>query len=196
MVWRAKLGLVGVSVVMCAVLAGVAPPPEVGVAMVAADHPLASQAGAEALRRGGTAVDAAVAAALSAGVVNPAGSGLGGGGFAVGAGKGDPWTLDFREVAPAAAHRDMYVHDGRPDPAQSRVGGLAVAVPGRAVGSRSSSRTTAGCRRRRSRLPPSARPPRASWCCRTSPMRSRARPTRRSGGSSRWVDAWRGTVTA
>ncbi|MEQ1501199.1 MAG: gamma-glutamyltransferase [Myxococcota bacterium] len=98
--------------------------------MVAADHALASEAGAEALRRGGNAVDAAVAAALAAGVVQPAGSGLGGGGFAIGrlAG-GEPFALDFREVAPAAATAEMFRIDGIAADASTR-GGMAVAVIG------------------------------------------------------------------
>ena len=111
-------------------LLAVAPPAERGFAMVAADHELASQAGAEILGRGGNAVDAAVAAALSAGVVQPAGSGLGGGGFAVGVLGGERFAFDFREVAPAAATRDMYVVDGQVVRDKSRTGGLAVAVPG------------------------------------------------------------------
>jgi gamma-glutamyltranspeptidase/glutathione hydrolase len=98
--------------------------------VVAADHPLASQAGAELLAAGGNAVDAAVAAALSSGVVQPAGSGLGGGGFAVVAGPGGVSSaLDFREVAPAAAARDLFAGG-----ASSREGGLAVAVPAEAFG--------------------------------------------------------------
>jgi gamma-glutamyltranspeptidase/glutathione hydrolase len=97
--------------------------------MVAADHRLASQAGAEVLGRGGNAVDAAVATALACGMVQPASSGLGGGGFAVVVlPDGDAHVVDFREVAPAAAHRDMYVESTLPD--ASRVGGLAVGVPG------------------------------------------------------------------
>lgn len=109
----------------------VAPAPERGAALVAADHPLASAAGAQVLAAGGNAVDAAVAAALSAGVVQPAGSGLGGGGFAVVHLRGRPdTTLDFREVAPARATRDMFVKDGVADPTGAQDGGTAVAVPG------------------------------------------------------------------
>ena len=103
---------------------------------VSADHGLASEAGAEVLRQGGNAVDAAVAAALAAGVVQPAGSGLGGGGFAVVVRPdGQVLSLDFREVAPAAAHRDLYLRpDGSVDGQASRTGGLAVAVPGQSRG--------------------------------------------------------------
>lgn len=129
--WRALI--VGLStLIVTANLLAVAPPPLVGNAMVAADQPLASEAGAEALRRGGNAVDAAAAAALAAGVVQPAGSGLGGGGFAVGqlAG-GAPFALDFREVAPASATADMFrTADGGTDPLASTRGGKAVAVLG------------------------------------------------------------------
>jgi len=117
------------------VLAGVAPPPEVGDAVVASDHRWVSEAGAEVLRRGGNAVDAVVAAALSAGVVQPAGSGLGGGGFAVLSDGKTRYVLDFREVAPAAATRDMYLGpDGAVLAAASKVGGRAVGVPGESRG--------------------------------------------------------------
>ena len=54
-------------------------------------------------------MDAAVATALAAGVVQPAGSGLGGGGFAVWAVDGETGSLDFREMAPAGAHADLYL---------------------------------------------------------------------------------------
>ncbi|HEU4385767.1 MAG TPA: gamma-glutamyltransferase [Anaeromyxobacteraceae bacterium] len=103
---------------------------------IATAHPLASEAGAAVMRRGGNAVDAAVAAAFALSVVENQNSGIGGGGFAV------VWlareravrVLDFREVAPAAASRDMFLREGRPDPALSRDGGLAVAVPGAVKG--------------------------------------------------------------
>jgi len=103
---------------------------------IATPHPLASEAGAEVLRQGGTAADAAVAAALALSVVENQSSGIGGGGFAL------VWlaperkvrVLDFREVAPAAASRDMFLRDGQAVAALSRQGGLAVAVPGAVKG--------------------------------------------------------------
>lgn len=97
---------------------------------VATDHVLASQAGAEILQKGGNAADAAVAAALVIGVVQPAGSGLGGGGFAMVAKEGKAWALDFRETAPAAATREMFLKEGT----SSTKGGLAVAIPAEAFG--------------------------------------------------------------
>ncbi len=104
--------------------------------MVAADTPEASVAGAEILRQGGNAIDAAVATALALGVVSPAGSGLGGGGFAViwCAKEQRAYVLDFRESAPAAAKSDMFVMNGVVDPIKSQIGGLAVAVPGEPAG--------------------------------------------------------------
>lgn len=116
------------------VLLGAAPPPARSTGgMVAADHRLASAAGASVLQEGGNAVDAAVAAALAAGVVQPAGSGLGGGGFAVVVHPtGDSFVLDFREVAPLASRVDMFT--ASQDPEASRLGGLAVGVPGEPIG--------------------------------------------------------------
>ena len=90
------------------ILAAVAPPPERGRAMAVGDHELISQAGASILAKGGNAVDAAVASALAAGVVQPSSSGLGGGGFAVVSMSGKTHVLDFREMAPESAHRTMY----------------------------------------------------------------------------------------
>ena len=117
-----------------------APPPETGRRIVAADHILVSNAGKKVLTDDGNAFDAAVGAALAAGVVQPAGSGLGGGGFAVyseglGDGKTLSGVLDFRERAPKVAHQKMYVDDaGKVIPNLSRVGGKAVAVPAEGAG--------------------------------------------------------------
>ncbi|MGC6513867.1 MAG: gamma-glutamyltransferase [Myxococcota bacterium] len=108
-----------------------APRSPVGSAAVASDHALASGCGAEVLSRGGNAADAAVATALCAGVVQPAGSGLGGGGFAVVVdASGARHVLDFREVAPEGAAPGMFLDDeGQVVPNASRKGGAAVAVP-------------------------------------------------------------------
>lgn len=98
--------------------------------VVASAYPPAAEAGLQMLDRGGNAVDAAVAAAFAAGVVGPYHNGLGGGGFALVALEGkDTLALDFREVAPAAATRDMYLRDGKPVPELATDGGLSVAVP-------------------------------------------------------------------
>ncbi len=129
-----RRGSLLVLLVAAVVLVAAAPPPVLGRrGVVATDHPACSAAAASVLAAGGNAVDGAVAAALACGVVQPAGSGLGGGGFAVVVEPGEPGrtpvshVLDFREVAPAAAFREMYV---QAPPGASRKGGLSVAVPG------------------------------------------------------------------
>ena len=95
----------------------------------------ATRVGIEILRTGGNAVDAAVATALALAVVYPEAGNLGGGGFAV-IKRGDRLsTLDFREVAPAAGKRDMYLDsEGEPVEDASRVGALAAGVPGSPAG--------------------------------------------------------------
>ena len=105
---------------------------------VAADHPLASEAGAEMLRRGGNVVDAAVATAFALTVVRPQSCGIGGGGFMViwNAEEQAAVAIDYRERAPAAATRDMFSpkNGEKLDAGLSRRGGLAVAVPGDVAG--------------------------------------------------------------
>jgi gamma-glutamyltranspeptidase/glutathione hydrolase len=103
---------------------------------VATAHPMASEAALKMLQKGGNAVDAAVAAAFTLAVVGPYHSGLGGGGFALvhEAKTGGTRALDFREVAPQAATRDMYVKDGKVVPGLSTDGALSVAVPGAVAG--------------------------------------------------------------
>lgn len=104
--------------------------------MVASEHRLASHAGVEVLQRGGNAVDAAVATAFAACVVNPSSCGIGGGGFMLIflAEQHRAVALDYRETAPALASRDMFVRDGTVVQELSRRGGLAVAVPGEVAG--------------------------------------------------------------
>ncbi|MGZ5958831.1 MAG: gamma-glutamyltransferase [Myxococcaceae bacterium] len=98
--------------------------------VVASAYPGSAEAALRMLERGGNAIDAAVAAAFAAGVVGPYHNGLGGGGFAVVALQGkETLALDFREVAPAAATRDMFLRDGKPMPGLATDGALSVAVP-------------------------------------------------------------------
>ena len=102
-------------------------------AAIATAHPLATAAGFEILDAGGNAFDAAVAVSAALAVVEPHGSGLGGGGFWLlhVAADGREIMLDGRERAPLAADRDMYLNgDGRFDPALSLDGPLAAAIPG------------------------------------------------------------------
>lgn len=100
-------------------------------AAVASVHPLATEAGLEALRRGGNAVDAAVATALTLGVVDGHNSGIGGGCvMIVRLANGRLIAIDGRETAPSAATRDMYLRNGVANPQLSQVGALSVAVPG------------------------------------------------------------------
>jgi len=99
--------------------------------MVATVHPLATRAGLAALEAGGNAIDAAIAAGLTLGVVDGFNSGIGGGCFIlIRTADGKLVALDGREMAPAAAHRDMYLRDGKPDTSASQIGPLAVGVPG------------------------------------------------------------------
>ena len=108
---------------------------------VASDHALASAVGVAILHHGGNAIDAAIATALVIGVVNPPGSGLGGGGFLVAWLDGKAHVLDFREVAPAAATRGMFLGtDGKPNPEASQHGGLSIAVPAESIGLAEASR--------------------------------------------------------
>jgi gamma-glutamyltranspeptidase/glutathione hydrolase len=102
---------------------------------VSSAAPAATEAGLETLRQGGNAVDAAVAVALALAVVHPQAGNLGGGGFAVVRIGDDVSTLDFREMAPAAAHETMYLNSrGEPIPDASIIGPLAAGVPGSPAG--------------------------------------------------------------
>lgn len=100
-------------------------------AMVVTDAPLATDVGVQILRDGGNAVDAAVAVAFALAVVYPEAGNIGGGGFmVVRTTAGEEAALDFRETAPLAATRDMYL-DGAGQPTDRSVTGhLAAGVPG------------------------------------------------------------------
>lgn len=99
--------------------------------IVATVHPIATQAAIEAFKKGGNAVDAAVAAALTLGVVDGHNSGIGGGCLMlIRRPDGTFLALDGRETAPASATRDMFVRDGRADTRLSQTGALASGVPG------------------------------------------------------------------
>jgi gamma-glutamyltranspeptidase/glutathione hydrolase len=104
--------------------------------IVVSDNEMATRAGMEILERGGNAVDAAVATAFALGVVDPASSGIGGGGFLLiyQARQKKAHALDFRETAPQAARSDLYMKGGKPLPTLSLTGPLAVAVPGTVAG--------------------------------------------------------------
>ncbi len=104
-------------------------------AMVVTDAPLATAVGVDVLRDGGNAVDAAVATAFALAVVYPEAGNIGGGGFMVAYfADGRSAALDFRERAPLAATRDMYL-DERGEPTdRSITGHLAAGVPGAVAG--------------------------------------------------------------
>ncbi len=107
--------------------------PAPGKNAIASAHPLATQAGLDILAQGGNAFDAAVAVSAVLAVVEPASSGVGGGGFYLLhlAADGRDVFVDARETAPLAATRDMYLGpDGKPRSQASTSGPLAAGIPG------------------------------------------------------------------
>lgn len=126
--WRA---LAGALALLCALELQAAAQP--GRIAVATAHPAATVAGQETLALGGNAFDAAVAISAALAVVEPYGSGLGGGGFFLLREAGESPTyrfLDARERAPQAAHADLYRVDGEISKNLSLNGALAAAIPG------------------------------------------------------------------
>ncbi len=103
---------------------------------VVSAHPLASEAGLLMLKKGGNAVDAAIATQFALAVVYPVAGNIGGGGFMVAnLKKAGNVSLDYREKAPAAASRDMYLDaGGNPQMQLSQAGTLAAGVPGTVAG--------------------------------------------------------------
>ena len=104
--------------------------------MVVSQNALASEAGAQVLREGGSAIDAAVATAFALAVTHPTAGNIGGGGFLIHRpAKGDAQTYDFREKAPAAAHPEMWLDEaGNYDYEKHHSSHLAVGVPGTVAG--------------------------------------------------------------
>jgi gamma-glutamyltranspeptidase/glutathione hydrolase len=105
--------------------------------MVVAQERLAAQIGADILRRGGNAVDAAVATGFAMAVSYPRAGNIGGGGFMVvhSAERHADVAIDYRETAPAATTRDIFLGpDGKPDNARSRDSALSIGVPGTVAG--------------------------------------------------------------
>jgi gamma-glutamyltranspeptidase / glutathione hydrolase len=154
--------------------------------VVAAQH-LASKVGVEVLKRGGNAVDAAVAVGYALAVVYPAAGNLGGGGFmTIQLADGRKTFLDFREVAPKAATANMYLDkDGNVIKGASTKGHLAVGVPGTVSGMEYARQKYGTMQRAALIAPPSRWPKRASssiramsTCCTPPPRTSRKTPHR------------------
>ena len=105
--------------------------------MVVAQEKLAAEIGADILRQGGNAVDAAVATGFAMAVTYPRAGNIGGGGFMVihSADAKEDVAIDYRETAPAATTRDIFLGaDGKPDVAKSRDSALGIGVPGTVAG--------------------------------------------------------------
>jgi gamma-glutamyltranspeptidase/glutathione hydrolase len=105
--------------------------------MVVAQERIAAQVGADILSQGGNAVDAAVATGFALAVTYPRAGNIGGGGFMVihSATRNEDIAIDYREAAPAAATRDMFLGaDGKPDADKSRNSALGIGVPGTVAG--------------------------------------------------------------
>ena len=123
---------------------GYVPPAPDTVHAVAAEHGLvvaqektAARIGADVLKQGGNAVDAAVATGFAMAVTYPRAGNIGGGGFMMIhlAGRNEDIAIDYREMAPAAITRDIFLGaDGKPDPVKSRDAALGIGVPGTVAG--------------------------------------------------------------
>ncbi len=202
------LAICGLALGGCAVPSTVRAPSRTGTqpfehAAVAADHPLASEAGVEMLARGGNAVDAAVAASFCLSVVRPYSCGLGGGGFMVIYAPPDAdapartVALNYRETAPAAVGRDYY-DERLGDETVSRLGVHAVGVPGTVAGLLTAL-TLYGTLDRSTVLGPAIRAAEEGWTADASHVRAGAelaerlqrRPDLRESGQSLWGALYR-----
>jgi len=126
-------------VVACAVssitIGAISVPVRAQRAMIASQNEIASRIGADAIKDGGTAVDAAVATAFALAVVHPTAGNIGGGGFLVyRPATGEPAAYDFREMAPARASPTMFLKDGEYSAQVHHNSYLSVGVPGTVAG--------------------------------------------------------------
>jgi gamma-glutamyltranspeptidase/glutathione hydrolase len=132
-----KLFLILLCVALCIVPASASNyPVHAQRGMVVTVHAIASQVGSDILQYGGNAVDAAVATGFALAVVHPPAGNIGGGGFMlIRMADGKTHFLDYREKAPAAATRDMYLDaQGNVIPGASEIGYKSIGVPGSVAG--------------------------------------------------------------
>src|ERR1700757_4907903 len=104
--------------------------------LVVAQEKISARVGADILKRGGNAVDAAVATGFAMAVTYPRAGNIGGGGFMVIhlADRNQDIAIDYRETAPAATTADIFLTNGKPDNAKSRDSALGIGVPGTVAG--------------------------------------------------------------
>ena len=142
--------------------------------MVASSEPLATDAGVQILLQGGNAVDAAVAVGFALAVTHPVAGNLGGGGFMlIRLANGEAVVVDYREAAPAAASRNMYIGpDGQVSAPASTVGALAAGIPGTVAGLVLAEQKYGRLKLPSVLGPPSNWPNRASWSATPSASRS------------------------
>jgi gamma-glutamyltranspeptidase/glutathione hydrolase len=132
----ARIGLAALGLLSLPARGASLPPTESTTGLVVSAQRLAAGAGIDILRQGGNAIDSAVAVGYAEAVVNPCCGNIGGGGFLTAhLPNGRDIFLNFRETAPAAATRDMYLdHDRKPVPGASLHGWKSVGVPGTVLG--------------------------------------------------------------
>jgi gamma-glutamyltranspeptidase/glutathione hydrolase len=135
MIRKLSLAFVVSAVAFAALLDASSQPVRAKKGMVISANAMASQIGADVLKEGGTAVDAAVATAFALAVVHPTAGNIGGGGFLVfRASSGAAAAYDFRETAPAASSATMFLKDGKYDAEVHHHSYLSVGVPGTVAG--------------------------------------------------------------
>ena len=129
------LGFLVLSLIRVASVAASSAPIRTKNGMVVSQNAIASEVGAEVLKEGGNAIDAAIATAFALAVTHPTAGNIGGGGFLVyRPSQGEPVTYDFREMAPAKATPTMFLENGEYDFDRHHLSHLSVGVPGTVAG--------------------------------------------------------------